>query len=75
MDDIEEGDREGMFVGHTVRVQWGDRVWTGKVLELLEAPTPLAQALPLTRNAGNSLLQQDPVHAPLDLHGPEGTYT
>ena len=30
-------------------------------------------SLLLTHNAGKSLLQQDPVHARLDLHRPEGT--
>ena len=73
MDDIVERDREGLCVGHTVRVQCGYRVWTGKVLELLATHTPFAQALPLTQNAGKSL-QPDPVHAPQDIHKPEGTY-
>ena len=48
-DSIVEEDRAGLCVGRTVRVHWGQRIWTGEVLEVSEEPTLLAQALPLTR--------------------------
>lgn len=68
-DDIIEDQRQGLRVGNTVRVQWGDRMWTGEVLDLLKEPTTLALAFPLTRNAGKDL-----VHTPQDIHRSEGIY-
>ena len=50
-DDIVEEDQEGLCVGKSIRIPWGRdrRLWTGEVLAVIEEPTPLAQALPLTR--------------------------